>query len=58
MNKIEDFFSGTLGITLIEVSQFIPTLNKFEDIVIHTFQIVIGILTIKKLLKTNKKDEE
>ncbi len=57
MNKLDDLVNGVFGITIIEVTQFIPTLNLFEDILIHSLQITIGIITIKNLLN-NKKNEK
>jgi hypothetical protein len=57
VNKLDDLVNGVFGITIIEVTQFIPTLNLFEDILIHSLQITIGIITIKNLLN-NKKNEK
>lgn len=52
---MNNLLTSATAIVLIEIAEFMPTLNTAEDVLIKGLQATIAIITIYNLLKSKKE---
>lgn len=55
---MNNLLTSATAIFLIEIAEFMPTINTAEDILIKGLQATIAIITIYNLLKSKKEKNE
>jgi hypothetical protein len=47
--------TGTTSILIIQLAEYLPTINTVEDVIIKSLQATIAIITIINLIKSKRK---
>jgi len=52
---MNNLITGVSSILVIQLAEYLPTLNTVEDVIIKSLQATIAVITIINLIKSKRK---